>query len=1024
MKKILSTILVGILVLSGLGASVVAFSESNEKTEMKTLSFTKPEISDYNEEYVEVSLTDSISYIMEADKPQLPKVVELFELPFGIKNVEVDVTTKNIQTFSISKEVRPAQRPMPLISLKNSVELEEDKIVYQSNELFPDDDFDYKVSCGLNPQGEHVTFVSVHVYPVRYKPLTGEIYVAETADITISYEEPENNPFPVNADYDMVIISPDKFSTDIQRLIDHKNSFGVETFLKTTEEIYTEYSGVDEPEQIKYFIKDAIETFGIQYVLLLGGIKSVIWGNPREHDNYGVEGWHVPARYNNIFDNPKFPLAEDVIHDPGVICDLYYADIYGEGAEFQDWDPNGDGVIAAWGHPVYEDNDTGIDMSPDVAVGRLAVRNSREIEIMTDKIITYEQNPADPSWFNRMTVISGDGFLDQQDLNIQWDTNGLPDGDYTIFAQSENPENVKGPIDEIHFKIDKTAATDLTFNHDDHLKIDGFPSPPIAEIVTISEGNTIGNTDFYYKPGEGEAYCNGFTDWANIEYTDGVMIIRGKSYDPKAYGYLTDIHVWIENSNDEVVFDTTVEDTEMYYEGEWVTGDRTLKGGGGAVYYMPPEFERNILWTSNGLWAGTDDIMDGLNQGNGFAFLSGHGSPTSWGNHVAGIPGNRGNAHVGGLSTINLFGGPPFFPMDKLSNTDKASVVVVGGCHNSQFNVSLLATLFRLPDMWTWLPTPECWSWWLARLSKRGGICTIGNTGLGYGILGVDCNIGGLDGGICIEFFKQYGNGYEILGDTYAQTQISYVNQFDMTLQEHGKSLQQWALLGDPSLKIGGYPANDDLIIRVFGGSSEADGKPKDQLTLKAETSNQPLLYEWDLDGDGAYDDAIGEITKKQWTVPGVYTIGVKVNYPSDEKTYQTIVDIEKDKLPNKPSKPAGQTDLKLGTTYTYKFTATDPYDLDLSYIVDWGDGSFDYKESVPSGSTIEMSHRWTRKDSYEVKVLAADSYGKWGEWSDPLTVSITKSRDRDYRPFFEILQEFFEKYPNAFPILRELLGF
>jgi len=32
--------------------------------------------------------------------------------------------------------------------------------------------------------------------------------------------------------------------------------------LKTTESIYEEYSGVDKPEQIKYFIKDALENPG------------------------------------------------------------------------------------------------------------------------------------------------------------------------------------------------------------------------------------------------------------------------------------------------------------------------------------------------------------------------------------------------------------------------------------------------------------------------------------------------------------------------------------------------------------------------------------------------------------------------------------------------------------------------------------------------------------------------------------------------------------------------------------------
>jgi len=62
------------------------------------------------------------------------------------------------------------------------------------------------------------------------------------------------------------------------------------------------------------------------------------------------------------------------------------------------------------------------------------------------------------------------------------DTNDLPDGDYTIYAQSSNPEGDIGPAEEIDIKIDRTKPTKLTFNHDDNLRIDSFPEKPIAEM--------------------------------------------------------------------------------------------------------------------------------------------------------------------------------------------------------------------------------------------------------------------------------------------------------------------------------------------------------------------------------------------------------------------------------------------------------------------------------------------------------------------------------------------------------------
>ncbi len=42
--------------------------------------------------------------------------------------------------------------------------------------------------------------------------------------------------------------------------------------------------GRDKPEQIKYFIKDAIETYNITFVLLVGGTKGI------------RKQWYVPVR--------------------------------------------------------------------------------------------------------------------------------------------------------------------------------------------------------------------------------------------------------------------------------------------------------------------------------------------------------------------------------------------------------------------------------------------------------------------------------------------------------------------------------------------------------------------------------------------------------------------------------------------------------------------------------------------------------------------------------------------------------
>jgi len=833
MKKILSILVIGILVISGLGAVATNSKDTSNaiKATSSEITFSPLELKETSTDYIEAEMTGVSTYLMEPGRPMLPEIVKIFELPFGVKNVKVEVTPGNVIEKHISKEISPSPRMLPLVTakIKSYIKQEKDLKIYNSGETYPSNWYSYSIRSGLNEENEIVTHVIVHIYPVRYSPQQKKVLSIEKSDIKITYKESDKKLKTASTNYDLVIIAPKIFKRQLQRLVDHKNDMGVKTILKTTEDIYKKYNGVDKPEQIKHFIKDAIETLGIKYVLLVGGLKSQIYSKPRDDCNQGSRWWYLPVRYTNLYDNPKFPLEdEEVLHDPGVISDLYYADIYDGEGNFSSWDPNKDGVFAAWGKPDVED-DENIDMLPDVALGRLACRNIREVKTVVDKIINYETNPVDtPDWFNKMTVVSGDGFLDQQDLNIQWDTTGLPNDYYTIYAQSINGEGKKGPVDTINVRIDRTQKTEITFNHDDNLNPalqNGYPAPPIAEIVSISPGNILGYNDYTYTPGEREAYNNDFNPWANISYVNGVLTIRGKSYDPKPYGNITNIHVWIKDTDGNVIFSDWRNNTEMYYEGEWTTGEKTLYGRGGAMYYMD-DFKKEIIWASNGNFTGQDDVIKAINKGSGFLFMSGHGSPNVWADHYPGIPGNRIHGSITGLEVVTLkpwapFISRPLFPIDTLSNGEKLPVAVIGGCHNSQFNVSsVLGVLDAMPylfkfapkrSMWcSGIPVPECFSWRLIRNPNGGAIASMGNTGLGYGMPGKELTIGGGDGWITIEFFKQYGaEHHEILGDAYSQTLVSYIHTFDMTDLEagHPKTLQQWVLLGDPSLKIGGYPS-------------------------------------------------------------------------------------------------------------------------------------------------------------------------------------------------------------------------
>jgi len=136
-------------------------------------------------------------------------------------------------------------------------------------------------------------------------------------------------------------------------LVEHKNNRNISTKLVALEDIYAgtyfPVKGRDDPEKIKYFIKDAIEQWGITNVLLVGSSKK------------------FPVRYTHIhvYYPPNPP------DDESFVSDLYYADIYDATGGFSSWDTNNNDIFAEyrWGDSNLTDD---LDLYPDVAVGRLA----------------------------------------------------------------------------------------------------------------------------------------------------------------------------------------------------------------------------------------------------------------------------------------------------------------------------------------------------------------------------------------------------------------------------------------------------------------------------------------------------------------------------------------------------------------------------------------------------------------------------------------------------------------------------
>jgi len=205
--------------------------------------------------------------------------------------------------------------------------------------------------------------------------------------------------------------------------------------------------------------------------------------------------------------------------------------------------------------------------------------------------------------------------------------------------------------------------------------------------------------------------------------------------------------------------------------------------------------------------------------------------------------------------------------------------------------------------------------------------------------------------------------------------------------------------------------------------------------TINKTSSNIPnaRYREVDLNGDGEKDDQIRFIDAPY----GDYNIIVEVEpwaEPSDTFSIEIIynafsffliVEENVSDIPdepyvlelNPPDKPSitGPTSGKAGTSYTYTFTSSDPDGEDVSYYIEWDDGSTTtwttFQSSGPPG--YSESHTWNTKGTYTIRAKAKDTTGSESDWSDPLSVSIPRNR---------ATQTSFLKFLEQYPILYQLL--
>ncbi len=242
------------------------------------------------------------------------------------------------------------------------------------------------------------------------------------------------------------------------------------------------------------------------------------------------------------------------------------------------------------------------------------------------------------------------------------------------------------------------------------------------------------------------------------------------------------------------------EDDEEYMEGEMIT-EQTIN--------CLPGYDAVRVYASQ-----TDvtpqNIRDALGQGASFMHFNGHCWVIYWSIYKP----NQFETPEKGLGIWDL----PLF-----SNTE-LPIVVLGGCRTAQFNVAVFNRPEQLeepPLFAKYYPAYVDLGWEFARKINGGGVATIGYTippMCGIGETG-DLDDDGIDEPDCVEtgnglleptiFYAYEGEGKTTLGECLGFTVSKYI-QDDLKGTGswrlwHILTIYGFVLLGDPSLKIGGY---------------------------------------------------------------------------------------------------------------------------------------------------------------------------------------------------------------------------
>ena len=141
--------------------------------------------------------------------------------------------------------------------------------------------------------------------------------------------------------------------------------------------------------------------------------------------------------------------------------------------------------------------------------------------------------------------------------------------------------------------------------------------------------------------------------------------------------------------------------------------------------------------------------------------------------------------------------------------------------------------------------------------------------------------------------------------------------------------------------------------------------------TLSYDNDGYIVEWLWDF---GNETSVTGEIITNAFFNQGDYTVILKV---TDNKgatdTDETTTAIGQPNRPPSESNVTGPTEGLVNIEYNFSIVSTDEDTDKIKYSIDWGDGTNNESDFLPSGESYNVSHKWTEPGEYLINVSADD---------------------------------------------------